>query len=134
MKRLLYLATAALVASLLLAPAAMAQDDMMMGQGSGSQTLQLTPSRNSGVSGTAVLTETAGGVQVQLNMQGLPQDGVSHLAHIHSRPHVVHPISRRVAGGIGDPGQHAGGRGTLGLPRDAHRDRRYGGGVAPGDR
>jgi hypothetical protein len=90
MKRLLYLATAALVASLLLAPAAMAQDDMMMdqnmmmGQGSGSQTLQLTPSRNSGVSGTAVLTETAGGVQVQLNMQGLPQDGVSHLAHIHS--------------------------------------------------
>ncbi len=53
-------------------------------QGSGSQTLQLTPSRDSGVSGTATLTETGGQVQVQLNLQGLPQDGVEHLAHIHS--------------------------------------------------
>ena len=50
----------------------------------GGQTLQLTPSDNSGVTGTAVLTDTANGVQVQLSVQGLPQDGVEHLAHIHS--------------------------------------------------
>ena len=96
MKRFLYLATAALVALLLLAPAAVADQHQMMdqgqmmnqgqmmGQGSGSQTLQLTQSRGSEVSGTATLTDIAGGVQVQPNMQGLPQDGVSHLAHIHS--------------------------------------------------
>ena len=69
----------------------MMDQNMMMGQGQMmgqsqmmGQTLQLTPSRGSGVSGTATLTDTAGGVQVQLNVQGLPQDGVSHLAHIHS--------------------------------------------------
>ena len=49
-----------------------------------SQTLQLTPSRDSGVSGTATLTDTNGGVQVQLTLQGLPPDGAEHLAHIHS--------------------------------------------------
>ena len=54
-------------------------------QGSNSQTLQLTPSRDSGVSGTATLTENVeGDVEIQLNLQGLPEDGVSHLAHIHS--------------------------------------------------
>ncbi|HET7478001.1 MAG TPA: CHRD domain-containing protein [Rubrobacteraceae bacterium] len=51
-------------------------------QGS-SQTLQLTPSHNSGVSGTATLTETGNGVEVKLDMQGLPKEGVKHLAHIH---------------------------------------------------
>lgn len=53
-------------------------------QGSGSQTLELTPSRDSGVSGTATLTEVGGQLQVQLNVQGLPQDGVEHIAHIHT--------------------------------------------------
>lgn len=47
------------------------------------QTLELTPSRDSGVSGTATFTETDGGVEVTLDMQGLPKDGVEHLAHIH---------------------------------------------------
>ncbi len=51
-------------------------------QGSG-QTLQLTPSRDSGVSGTATLTETGGGVEVVLDVQGLPKDGIEHMAHIH---------------------------------------------------
>ena len=50
----------------------------------GGQTLQLTPSGGSGVTGTAVLTDTANGLQVQLSVQGLPKDGVQHLAHIHS--------------------------------------------------
>lgn len=48
------------------------------------QTLQLTPSRDSGVSGTATLTDTGSGVEVQLDVQGLPSaDGTEHLAHIH---------------------------------------------------
>ena len=51
----------------------------------GTQTLQLAPSRDFGVSGTATLTDTGNGVQVQLNVQGLPTaDGTEHLAHIHS--------------------------------------------------
>jgi hypothetical protein len=53
-------------------------------QSGDSQTLQLTPSRDSGVSGTATLTDVGGGVEVTLDLQGLPKDGVSHLAHIHA--------------------------------------------------
>jgi hypothetical protein len=53
-------------------------------QGSDSQTLELTPSRDSGVSGMATLTEVGGQLQVQLNVQGLPEDGVEHIAHIHT--------------------------------------------------
>ena len=45
--------------------------------------LELTPSRDSGVSGTAILTDIEGGVQVELNMQGLPEAGVEHINHIH---------------------------------------------------
>jgi Cu/Zn superoxide dismutase len=48
-----------------------------------SQTLEMTPSRDSGVSGTATLTETDKGVEVTLDMKGLPKDSVEHLAHIH---------------------------------------------------
>ncbi len=55
-----------------------------LAQGSDSQTLELTPSRDSGVSGTATLTEVGGQLQVQLNVQGLPEDGVEHIAHIHT--------------------------------------------------
>lgn len=45
--------------------------------------LQLTPSRDSGVSGQATLTEVDGGVEVMLQMQGLPEAGVEHINHIH---------------------------------------------------
>src|SRR5215211_3730657 len=45
--------------------------------------LQLTPSRDSGVSGTAKLTDVEGGVRVELDMQGLPKEGVEHINHIH---------------------------------------------------
>lgn len=45
--------------------------------------LQLTPSRDSGVSGTATLTNVEGGVKVELNMRGLPEAGVEHINHIH---------------------------------------------------
>ena len=53
-------------------------------QESDTQTLQLTPSRDSGVSGTAILTDRGNGVEVQLDVAGLPSaDGTEHLAHIH---------------------------------------------------
>ena len=67
---------ATLVASLVLGGSALAQ-------GAQSANLQLTPSRDSGVSGTATLTDVEGGVKVELNMRGLPEAGVEHINHIH---------------------------------------------------
>ena len=46
--------------------------------------LQLTPSRDSGVSGTATITDAGGGVEVELNMRGLPEAGIEHINHFHS--------------------------------------------------
>jgi len=46
--------------------------------------LQLTPSRDSGVSGTATITDVGGGVEVELNMRGLPEAGIEHINHFHS--------------------------------------------------
>jgi Cu/Zn superoxide dismutase len=54
-----------------------------LAQGTQSAELQLTPSRNSGVSGTATLTNVEGGVRVKLNMRGLPEAGVEHINHTH---------------------------------------------------
>jgi hypothetical protein len=45
--------------------------------------LQLTPSRGSGVTGTATLANVKGGVRVELNMRGLPEAGVEHINHFH---------------------------------------------------
>ena len=49
-----------------------------------SMVLQLTPSRDSEVGGTATLTDTGGGVRVELNMRGLPEAGVEHINHVHA--------------------------------------------------
>jgi len=46
--------------------------------------VELTPSRDSGVSGTATLKDVGGGVEVALEMQGLPEPGVKHINHIHA--------------------------------------------------
>ena len=47
-------------------------------------TVELTPSRNSGTSATANLTDTPGGVEVALAARGLPtQPGTEHIADIH---------------------------------------------------
>lgn len=46
--------------------------------------LQLTPSRDSGVSGTATLDDVEEGVEVTLDMQGLPEAGVEHINHVHA--------------------------------------------------
>jgi hypothetical protein len=55
----------------------------VLAQGAENQNVQLTPSRDSGVSGTATLADVEGGVKVQLSMKGLPESGVKHINHIH---------------------------------------------------
>jgi hypothetical protein len=67
----------ALLAGLALAASAGAQERQSM-------PVQLTQSRGSGVSGTATLKDVEGGVQVTLNMQGLPEAGIKHINHIHA--------------------------------------------------
>jgi hypothetical protein len=53
-------------------------------QGGQSMQVQLTQSRDSGVSGTAVFEDVEGGVRVTLDMRGLPEAGVKHINHIHA--------------------------------------------------
>ena len=48
------------------------------------KSVQLTPSRDSGVSGSATLEDVKGGVKVTLEMQNLPQAGIKHINHIHA--------------------------------------------------
>ena len=67
----------ALLASLTLGGSAFAQEADTM-------KLQLTPSRASGVSGTATITDVGGGVRVELNMRGLPKAGIKHINHFHA--------------------------------------------------
>jgi LPXTG-motif cell wall-anchored protein len=67
---------ATLLVSLVLGGSALAQ-------GTESAELQLAPSRDSGVSGTATLADVGGGVRVELSMRGLPEAGVKHINHIH---------------------------------------------------
>ena len=62
------------LASLALGSGAFAQE---------AKSVQLTPSRDSGTSGTASLTDVEDAVRVQLNMRGLPEAGVKHINHIH---------------------------------------------------
>jgi Cu/Zn superoxide dismutase len=72
---------AALLAFLALA---MAWGGGAMAQETQSMVLQLTPSRDSGVSGTATITDVGEGVEVELNMRGLPEAGVEHINHFHA--------------------------------------------------
>jgi Cu/Zn superoxide dismutase len=65
-----------LLASLILGGTAFAKDEK-------SVQLELTPSRDSGVRGTAILKDVKGGVNVELSMKGLPEEGVKHINHIH---------------------------------------------------
>jgi Cu/Zn superoxide dismutase len=68
---------AVLLAFLALGGGALAQE-------TDSMSLQLTPSRDSGVSGTATLTGVEGGVRVELDMRGLPEAGIEHINHFHA--------------------------------------------------
>jgi len=67
-----------LFAALVVVGSAFAQEEA---QGMG---VQLTPSRDSGVSGTATLRDVEGGVEVTLRMRGLPEPGIEHINHIHA--------------------------------------------------
>src|SRR5215217_2295053 len=65
----------ALLSALALGTGAMAQQSSME--------VELTESRNSGVTGDATLKDVEGGVEVTLNMRGLPEAGIEHINHIH---------------------------------------------------
>ena len=52
-------------------------------QSGDTEELELAEQNNSGVSGTATLRDVDGGVEVTLNMQGLPEAGVEHINHFH---------------------------------------------------
>ncbi len=72
-----------LLATALLAAAAVASGISAGAQQTRNAELQLTESRDSGVSGTATLRDVEGGVEVALNMRDLPEAGVEHINHIH---------------------------------------------------
>src|SRR5215217_1264688 len=46
--------------------------------------VDLTQSRDSGVSGSASFQDVEGGVEVTLQMQNLPEAGIKHINHIHA--------------------------------------------------
>jgi Cu/Zn superoxide dismutase len=52
-------------------------------QTGGTEELQSAEQNNSGVSGTATLRDVDSGVEVTLDMRGLPEAGVEHLNHFH---------------------------------------------------
>jgi LPXTG-motif cell wall-anchored protein len=62
---------------LTLSASAEAQEDQTM-------EVNLTQSRDSGVSGTATFEDVEGGVEVTLQMQNLPEAGIKHINHIHA--------------------------------------------------
>jgi Cu/Zn superoxide dismutase len=68
---------AALALALALSASAGAQEDQTV-------KVNLTQSRDSGVSGTATLEDVKGGVEVTLQMRNLPEAGIKHINHIHA--------------------------------------------------
>src|ERR671917_1321812 len=67
---------AALALALALSASAGAQENQTV-------EVNLSQSRDSGVSGTATLEDVNGGVEVTLEMRDLPQPGIKHINHIH---------------------------------------------------
>jgi len=64
--------------------AALVVEGSAFAQGAKGMSVQLTPSRDSGVSGTATLKDVEGGVEVTLQMRDLPEAGIEHINHIHA--------------------------------------------------
>src|SRR5918996_5841282 len=63
--------------ALVLSASVEAQEDQTM-------EVNLTQSRDSGVSGNATFQDVEGGVEVTLQMQNLPEAGIKHINHIHA--------------------------------------------------
>jgi Cu/Zn superoxide dismutase len=63
--------------ALVLSASVGAQEDQTM-------EVNLTESRDSGVSGNATFQDVEGGVEVTLQMQNLPEAGIKHINHIHA--------------------------------------------------
>src|ERR671917_2304971 len=68
---------AALALALALSASAGAQENQTV-------VVNLSQSRDSGVSGTATLEDVNGGVEVMLEMRDLPEPGIKHINHIHA--------------------------------------------------
>lgn len=65
--------------------------------------VSLAPAQGSGVSGEAVFTETAEGVEVELRAQGLPDAGETYQAHLHPGSCAGDPAgSSHGHGGVGE--------------------------------
>src|SRR5918998_6373529 len=60
------------------------QADRPRGEAAQAAEVTLTPSRDSGVRGSATLKGVADGVKVTLQMRNLPEPGVKHINHIHA--------------------------------------------------
>ena len=52
-------------------------------QETGAESLEITPSRGSEVSGTATLKDVEGGVEVAVDVEGLPEGGGEYVHHVH---------------------------------------------------
>jgi hypothetical protein len=75
---------AALAITMLFAALALALSASAWAQEDQTMEVNLTQSRDSGVSGTATLEDVEGGVEVTLQMQNLPEAGIKHINHIHA--------------------------------------------------
>ena len=64
--------------------AALVVEGSTFAQAAQGMSVQLTPSRGSGVSGVATFSNAENGVEVTLQMQNLPEAGIKHINHIHA--------------------------------------------------
>jgi Cu/Zn superoxide dismutase len=84
MYRAIQLSGAALAITMLFVALALALSASAWAQEDQTMEVNLTQSRDSGVSGTATLEDVEGGVEVTLQMQNLPEAGIKHINHIHA--------------------------------------------------
>lgn len=59
------------------------QEEVAKGRSTSSIRLELTPTNNSGVSGSATFTKAATGTRVELELRGFPELNEIYLAHVH---------------------------------------------------
>jgi Cu/Zn superoxide dismutase len=78
------LSGAALAITMLFAALALALSASAEAQQDQTMEVNLTESRDSGVSGTATFEDVEGGVEVTLEMRNLPEAGIKHINHIHA--------------------------------------------------